>query len=94
MENNIRPTMMLRYKESVELISSVNDSVTQTLMAAAATCIIKRFLANENIPIEDFDLRFFSEAMLEFCSDHKLIQSILNGEEVGWFEADKLYFSS
>jgi hypothetical protein len=83
-------TLWLRYKKSAELINSVDDPVTQKLMMAAATCIIKRFLANENLPIENFDLRFFSETMLELCSDHKLIQSILNGEEVGWFEADKL----
>ena len=90
MENENRETIMLRYKESTELIASVEDLVTQNLLSAAAFCIIKRFLANEKLPIENFDLRFFSEAMLELCSDHKLIQSILNGEEVGWFAADKL----
>ena len=77
---------MLRYSESAELISSVKDLTTQKLLSAASYCIIKRFLENKNLPIADFDLRFFSEAMLEFCSNHELLQKILNGEDVGWFD--------
>ena len=90
MGNESPEIIMLRHKESAEFISSVKDPVTQKLLMAASFCVIKRFLANENLPIESFDLRSFSEAMLEFCSDHKLIQSILNGEEVGWFLHQKI----
>lgn len=90
MENQIQETMMLRHSESAELISSVKDSITQKLLSAASYCVIKRFLENKNLPVADFDLRFFSEAMLEFCSNHELLQKILNGQEVGWFDDEKI----
>ena len=89
MEKQNQEIIMLRYKESTELVASIKDPITQNFMSAVSLCIIKRFLTKENLPIENFDLGFFSEAMLEFCSDHKFIQSILNGEKVGWFEADE-----
>jgi len=85
-DNNINKTEILRYRESTELVASVKDSVTQNLLSAASVCVINRFLKKENLPIQDFDLRFFSEAMLELFEKHELLQKILNGEEVGWFD--------
>jgi hypothetical protein len=90
MENQIQETIMLRHSESAELISSVKDSRTQKLLSAASYCVIKKFLENKTLPVANFDLRFFSEAMLEFCSNHELIQKILNGQEVGWFDDDEI----
>lgn len=90
MEKENNEAVMLRYKEFTQLVESVKDPITKNLLSAVATCIIKRFLTRENLPIENFDLRFFSEAMLEFCNDHKFIQSILNGEKVGWLDDDEI----
>lgn len=90
MENLEQKAVMLRHDESAELISSVEDSITQNLLSAASYCIVKRFLENKNLPVADFDLRFFSEAMFEFCNNHKLLQKILNKEEVGWFDESKI----
>lgn len=81
MEKEIHEPTILRYLESTELVASVEDPITQNLLSAASMCIIKRFLKKDNLPIEDFDLRFFSEAMLEFCSNHELLRKILNGED-------------
>jgi hypothetical protein len=85
MESVNKEPILLNQKESSELIASTEDIITNRLMNAACYCIIKRFLENKSLPVADFDMRFFSEAMLEFCSNHELLRKILDGKEVGWF---------
>lgn len=81
--------VMLRHSESAELISSVEDPITRNLLSAASYSVIKRFLANKELPLADFDMQFFCAAMLELFENHELLHSILRGEDVGWFnEAD------
>ena len=85
MKNQNGEPVLLRRQESSDLIdSATEDLVTNRLLRAACFCIIKRFLENKNLPVADFDLGFFTEAMFEFCSNHKLLQDILDGKEVGW----------
>jgi hypothetical protein len=86
MKNVNEESVLLNQKESSEMIASTEDLITNRLLNAACYCVIKRFLENKNLPDADFDMKFFSEAMLEFCSNHELLRKILDGKEVGWFE--------
>jgi hypothetical protein len=64
---------MLRYDESRDLVNSIEDQITRNLMNALSFCIIRRFLTKKELPISDFDIGFFSNAMLDVCRDHGLI---------------------
>ena len=88
-EKNKEP-IMLRLDEASELQKSVKDLVTSQLLSMASTCVIRKFMENKALPISDFDMRFFSEAMLEFCSKHDSLRQILAGEDLRWFDDEEI----
>jgi hypothetical protein len=49
-------------------------------------CIVNAYANSKKKPISDFDLRFFVDAMLEFCNDHETLKRILAGEDLRWFD--------
>lgn len=77
---------MTRLEESAELHKSVNDQITSQLLSIATTCVMRKFIANKHLPVSNFDMRFFSEAMLDFCSKHESLRQILAGEDLRWFD--------
>ncbi|MFN0141015.1 MAG: hypothetical protein ACKVQW_13135 [Pyrinomonadaceae bacterium] len=86
-ENN--ETLMLRLEESAKLQNSIQDLITKQLLEMAGTCVMRKFIENKSLPISDFDMRFFSEAMLDFCSSHEDLRRILAGEDLRWFDEDE-----
>jgi hypothetical protein len=81
---------MLRGNEAMELLKSVNDPITNQLMNMANFEVLRRFLERDGLPISDFDLRFFMEAMKDFCSQHDTIRKILAGEDLRAWTDDHL----
>lgn len=80
---------MLRLVEASELQNSVDDLVTSQLLSMASTCVMRKFMENKTLPVSDFDMRFFSEAMLDFCSKHDTLRQILAGEDLRWFDDEE-----
>lgn len=89
MEDKSYPSM-LRGNEAMELLKSVNDPITNQLMNMANFEVLRRFLERDGLPISDFDLRFFMEAMKDFCSQHDTIRKILAGEDLRAWTDDHL----
>jgi hypothetical protein len=68
----------LRQEEGLALLRAVADKRTEDLVAAALTTLWQT--SREGIrPSEDFDLRFFTQVLIAFCSKHELIGRILDG---------------
>lgn len=88
MENS-NQVILLRQNEAMDLLKSVNNAVTNQLMNMANFEVLKRFMEREGLPTNDFDLRFFMEAMRDFCSQHDTIRKILAGEDLrAWTDHD------
>jgi hypothetical protein len=81
---------MIRLEESAELHKSVKDQITLQILGMATTCVMRKFIENKHLPVADFDMRFFSEAMLDFCNKHENLRRILAGEDLRWFDDDGL----
>jgi hypothetical protein len=90
MQNENQHPKMLRWDEAMELLRSVDDSITNQLMNRANFEIIKKFSERRGLPVADFDLRFFMEVMLEFCGQHTVIKKILDGEDLRPWTEDNL----
>ena len=90
MNDNDKEPRMLRLEEASELQNSVKDLVTSQLLSMASTCVMRKFMENTTLPISDFDMRFFSEAMLDFCSKHENLKKILAGEDLRWFDDEDM----
>ncbi len=88
MQTSERQSQLLRWDEAMQLLNSVEDPITNQLMNRANFEILKRFFKLKDYPVSDFDLRFFMEIMLAFCSDHNNLREILSGENVGVFSDD------
>ncbi len=80
---------MLRREEAAELQNSVKDLVTSQLLSLAAMCVWRKFMENTTLPISDFDMRFFSEVMLDFCSKHETLRQVLAGDDLRWFDDEE-----
>lgn len=88
MSDNIKIPRLLNWDEAMKLLGSVEDKATSQLMNMANFEVLKRFFQLKHFPAADFDLRFFMEVMLEFCSDHDTLRKILAGEDVRMFSDD------
>jgi hypothetical protein len=77
----------LRKAEMLELLRSEKDEITSQLMWEASNSVFKRVLKGGDGPVSDFDLNFFMEVMQEFCGQHKVLKTILDGEgkSLEWF---------
>ena len=84
MKKKNKEPILLRREMSSNIIASTDDQITNHLLKAACYSVTKRFLENHDLPEADFDIGFFTEVMLEFCGNHRLLQDILDGNEVGW----------
>ncbi len=74
----------------MDLLRSVSDPITNQLMNMANFEILNRFLEGSNLPASDFDLRFFIEAMRDFCGQHENIRKVLAGEDLrAWTDDDR-----
>ena len=77
----------VRKAEMLELLRSEKNEITSQLMWEASNSVFKRVLKGGDWPVSDFDLRFFMEVMHEFCAQHKVLKTILDGEgkSLEWF---------
>lgn len=82
--------LLLRQPESWELLSSVKDMTTNQLLNKATMCIVQAYANPDKKPVSDFDLKFFVDAMLIFCSDHENLKKILAGEDLRWFDDEEI----
>jgi hypothetical protein len=71
-----------RFVEAMELLNSVEDLTTSQLMNRANFVVLRRFNEEGQLPVADFDLRYFMEIIHEFCSDHESLRRILQGEDL------------
>ena len=86
---NTKEALLLRQDEAMKLLKSVEDPVTNQLMNMANFEVLRRFLHRDGLPVSDFDLRFFIEAMKDFCSQHDNLRKILAGEDLrAWTDDD------
>lgn len=88
--DNEKKTEILRQEESWDVLNSVTDLRTRQLLNKATMCIVNSYAHSENKPMSDFDLKFFVQAMLGFCSDHENLQRILAGEDLRWFDTSEV----
>lgn len=75
----------LRQEDALALLRSVEDRRTQDLATAALTALWQESQGGTR-PAADFDLVFFIEVLVAFCSKHDLIARILDGSYEGWPE--------
>lgn len=87
---NEEASKILRFDEAMLLLRSVDDLTTNQLMNTATFEVLKRFSESKELPVADFDLRFFMEAMLDFCSKHNTLRQILAGEDLRLWTDDDL----
>lgn len=76
---------MLRYDEAIDRLRQAEDLRTRQLAYDAVFRVLRRFTEQRDLPVADFDLEFFVEIVLEFCSEHENIQRLLNGEDLRWW---------
>jgi hypothetical protein len=88
--DNKKTTEILRQEESWEILSSIKDLKTNQLLNKATMCIVHTYMNSKEQPVSNFDLRFFVEAMLEFCNDHETLKRILAGEDLRWFDDEEI----
>ncbi len=74
--------VMLRFDEVSAIQNSIEDSVTRNLLGAALTIVVRRFMSRQDLPVSNFDMVFFSEAMIELFEDHVLVKNILDEIEI------------
>lgn len=74
----------LRQEDALALLKGVGNKKTEDLVAAALTTLWQT--SHSSRPREGFDLHFFMEVLIAFCSKHELIESILDGTYEGWPE--------
>lgn len=85
MNEKNEPNMFLRQEEALALFKEVvGDKKTEDLVAAALTTLWQT--SQRSRPRKDFDLHFFTEVLIAFCSKHELLRSILDGTYEGWPE--------
>jgi hypothetical protein len=61
-----------------------NDRVLRTAMDMITVIIIQKWKDPSGYRLQsDFDLRFLSEVLSEFFSDHDVIKKVLSGERPG-----------
>ena len=86
---NTKEILLLRQDEAMKLLKSVEDPITNQLMNMANFEVLRRFLRHEGLPVSDFDLKFFIEAIKDFCSQHDNLRKILDGEDLrAWTDDD------
>lgn len=90
MQKQPKIPQLLKWDEAMELLRSVDNPTTNQLMNMANFEILRRFFQTKELPSEDFDLRFFMEVMLAFCSDHIRLRRILEGEDLSLLSDDTL----
>ena len=88
--SNAKIPEILRQDEARQILLSVEDLTTNQLLNKANMCILSKYMQNRELLMSDFDLKFFLEAMLEFCSDHENLKRILDGENLRWFDDDEM----
>ena len=88
MQNKPKTPQLLRWDDAMELLSSVDDPITNQLLNLANFEVLRRFFKVKEFPDCDFDLRFFLEVMRVICSDHVTLRKILAGEDLRVFSTD------
>lgn len=84
-------TNALRTEEAWELLRSLDsgDPITRQLVHTALNHFLRRFEAERDRPIADFDLLWFLELMTEMFSRHNYLRQVLAGERPGAFYDDE-----
>ncbi|NOK58817.1 MAG: hypothetical protein GFH27_549301n155 [Chloroflexi bacterium AL-W] len=72
----------LRMEEAAALVRDEEDLITKRLLLAARY-YLGRVVHEQAPPVTDFDVYFLYQFLQVFCSQHELLQQILDGEEVG-----------
>ena len=85
MNDKTKPEI-LRQDETREILLSVTNPTTNQLLNMAVTCLLHKYVKSGQSLVSDFDLKFFAESMLEFCSKHENLKRILEGEDLRWFD--------
>lgn len=89
--SEIQSAEILRQEEAWQVVRSVDDPITSQLLSRANVCILNAYVQQKGLLSNNFDLKFFAEAMLEFCKDHNDLRKILAGEDLRLFnEAESL----
>jgi hypothetical protein len=79
---------ILRSEAATEILESENNPVTRALLNNANFWFMKKFFEKRELPVSDFDLRFFMELMRDIFSEHDVLRRMLAGEKVGQFFED------
>jgi hypothetical protein len=71
-------------EEAWQVARDSPDAITRQMVEAALVSALAHTPAAGELPGVDFDLHYFAKAIRRFCSNHKFIQAILNGEDISW----------
>lgn len=83
MKNKDKIAEILNHQEALVVINQVENSITKNLVNTALHFLLTKYMRDPTLPDADIDLKFFAEALLQFCSNHKLIQEILEEKDIG-----------
>jgi hypothetical protein len=76
---------MLREQDAQVFLDRIEDPITQQLIDIPYREVRRRFRESDQLPITDFDLKFFIEGLFLSCSCHDRIQRYLDGADNRWF---------
>jgi hypothetical protein len=74
---------VLRHDAANELISSIEDPITQRLMNNAMFHFLRTYYQEKRYPAADFDMLYFVQLLRDIFEEHEVLQRILAGERVG-----------
>ncbi|MEM9135169.1 MAG: hypothetical protein AAF962_26920 [Actinomycetota bacterium] len=80
-----QPVGFPTWSEATERVLSKEDPVTKHLLSGVLMSLVRENHSGEP-PIADVDVDFVLRAVRGFVSRRDLLQRILDGEDLGWFD--------
>lgn len=79
---------LLRQEEALQFVESIPDERLRRVVRVFYRRVLRQFHRADRLPAGDFDLLYFVEGILRFCSQGPTLEAVFAGEDIRWFPED------